>query len=109
MNSVLFLAQRLSAMVLAAVVVVHLGTILYAVNGGLTAGEILSRTRGSIGFLVFYAVFVLAAAVHAPIGLRAVCREWFGWRGGAFDLALLAVAALFVALGLRAAFGLYTA
>lgn len=109
MSSVLFLAQRLSAMVLAVVVVVHLATILYAVNGGLTAGEILSRTAGNAGFFAFYAVFVIAAAVHVPIGLRAVCREWLGWRGGAFDAALFAVAALLAILGLRAAFGLYSA
>jgi fumarate reductase subunit C len=108
-SSLLFLAQRLSAIVLAAVVVVHLATILYAVNGGLTAGEILARTRGSAGFLAFYAVFVIAAAVHAPIGLRTVGREWLGWRSGVFDLVLLGVAVLLVILGLRAAFGLYMA
>ena len=40
--------QRMSAMVLAICVVVHIVTIIYAVRGGLTAAEILSRTRGSI-------------------------------------------------------------
>lgn len=109
MTAVLFLAQRLSAMVLAVAVFVHLATILYAVNGGLTAGEILGRTQGNAGFLAFYVVFILAAAIHAPIGLRAVCREWLGWRGASRDAALVAFSLLLVVLGLRAAFGLYAA
>ncbi len=36
-------------------VLVHLATIIYAVRGGLTAAEILERTRGSVGWAVFYA------------------------------------------------------
>ena len=39
--------QRLSAMVLAPLVVVHLGTMIYAIQDGLSAAEILSRTKGS--------------------------------------------------------------
>jgi fumarate reductase subunit C len=50
----LWLAQRASAAVLAICVVVHLATIIYAVQGGLTAGEILSRTRGNAGWFAFY-------------------------------------------------------
>ena len=52
MTPLLFLAQRLSAAVLALAVVVHLATILYAVRGGLTAGEILARTHGNVTFFV---------------------------------------------------------
>ena len=37
--------QRVSAMVLALCVVVHLATIVFAVRGGLSAGEILARTK----------------------------------------------------------------
>ena len=66
----LWVAQRATAVVLAVCVVVHLATIIYAVRGGLTAAEILARTRGSIAWGAFYSVFVLAAAIHAPIGLR---------------------------------------
>jgi fumarate reductase subunit C len=65
MTAALFLAQRASASVLAFAVTVHLITILYAVRGGLTAGEVLARTRGNGWFLAFYVVFVLAVAVHA--------------------------------------------
>ncbi len=55
MSPLLYLAQRGTAAILALTVAVHLGTILYAVRGGLTAGEILGRTHGNIGFLLFYA------------------------------------------------------
>jgi fumarate reductase subunit C len=103
----LWIAQRASAAVLALCVTVHLGTIIYAVHGGLSAGEILARTRGNAAWLAFYALFVAAATVHVPIGLRAVLAEWLGWRGASRDLFLLAFAALLGWLGLRAAFGVF--
>ena len=60
-------AQRASAMLLAVCVLVHLITIIYAVRHGLSAAEILGRTRGSVAWGLFYATFVAAVAVHAPI------------------------------------------
>ena len=81
----LFLAQRATAFVLALAVAVHLGTILYATRGGLTAADILTRTHGNLWFLLFYAAFVIAVAIHAPIGLRNVLREWTQWRGRSLD------------------------
>lgn len=104
MSALLFVAQRLSAAVLALAVAVHLGTILYAVRGGLTAAEVLGRTRGSVGVMLFYALFVVAVGIHAPIGLRAILREWTPWRGRSLDLALAVFAILLVALGLRAVY-----
>jgi fumarate reductase subunit C len=109
MTPVLFLAQRLSAMVLALAVAVHLATILYAVRGGLTAGEILARTHGNIGFFLFYSVFVAAVALHAPIGLRNVIREWTPWRGPTLDAALAGFAVILLVLGFRAVFTVYAA
>ncbi|MBP2498860.1 fumarate reductase subunit C [Methylobacterium sp. PvP062] len=109
MSPLLYLAQRSTAAILAVTVAVHLGTIVYAVRGGLTAGEILGRTQGNLAFLLFYAVFVLAAAIHAPIGLRSVLREWAGWRGRSLDLAMIALSALLAGLGLRAALAVYVA
>jgi fumarate reductase subunit C len=103
----LWLAQRASAAVLAVCVVVHLCTIIYAVQGGLTAAEILGRTRGNAGWLAFYTVFVLAVAVHAPIGLRAICIEWLRWRGASRDVFLLAFSAILAWTGMRAALGLF--
>ncbi len=109
MTAILFLAQRVSAAVLALCVAVHLATILYAVRGGLTAAEVLARTRGNAAFFAFYALFVIAVAVHAPIGLRNVAREWTPWRGRSLDVALALIAAALLVLGLRAAYAVYAA
>ncbi|MGH8797690.1 MAG: succinate dehydrogenase, partial [Caldimonas sp.] len=96
--------QRISAMVLAVCVMVHLVVIVYAVRGGLSAAEILGRTRGNWPFAAFYATFVIASAVHVPVGVANIAQEWFGlgeraalWLGRAF-------AALLLVLGLRAVF-----
>ncbi len=102
METRLFALQRFSAMLLAPLVLVHLGLILYAVRGGLTADEILGRTQGSIGWALFYGLFVLAASVHAPIGVRNVLKEWTAWRGHSLEIAMLALAAALLASGLRA-------
>ncbi len=103
----LWVAQRASAAVLALCVTVHLATMIYAIRGGLSAAEILSRTRGSVGWFAFYALFVLAVTVHAPIGLRPVLGEWLGWRGRSCDLFLLVVAMILAGLGMRAVFGVF--
>jgi fumarate reductase subunit C len=108
LTAILFLAQRASAFVLAVAVAVHLATILYAVRGGLTAAEILARTHGNVGFLLFYGLFVIAVAIHAPIGLRNVLREWTAWRGRSLDLALALLSLLLLLLGFRAVFAVFT-
>lgn len=100
----LWTAQRASAAVLAICVLVHLVTVIFAVRNGLSAAEILGRTRGSAGWAAFYTVFVLAVAVHAPIGLRNVLAETFGWRGRGLDVAMLAVALALVLWGGRAVY-----
>jgi len=100
-------AQRASAAILAICVAVHLATVIYAVRGGLSAAEILGRTRGNAAWLAFYAMFVVAASVHAPIGLRAVLTEWLRWRGASRDLFLLVFAGLLLVLGLRAAMAVF--
>ena len=101
-QTTLWIAQRASAAVLALCVLVHLATILYAVRGGISAVEILGRTRGSTGWLGFYSRFVLACTVHAPIGLRTVLREWVAWRGRGCDTAMWLLAALIAWSGMRA-------
>lgn len=98
----LFILQRGSAMVLAPLVLVHLVTIVVAVRGGLSADEILSRTEGSVGWMLFYGVFVLAAAVHAPIGVRTVVREMTAWRGRSLDAAAVLFGAVLLWLGFHA-------
>lgn len=103
----LWVAQRVSAAVLAVCVVVHLVTIIVAVRGELSAAEILARTRGSVAWLGFYGLFVAAVAVHAPIGLRTILAETLGWRGRSIDMAAALFAALLFAAGLRTATGLF--
>ncbi len=107
MTARLFVLQRLSAVYLAFAVGVHIATILHAARGGLTAGEILSRTHGNRTFLVFYGLFAIAVAVHAPIGLRNVIREWMGWKGRVTDGALLIFALVLLGLGFRAVAAVY--
>ena len=68
----------------------------------------MSRTRGSVGWLAFYTVFVLAVTVHAPIGLRSVLRRMAAagaaLRATCFSLGL---AMLLAWLGMRAVFGVF--
>jgi fumarate reductase subunit C len=103
----LWMAQRASALVLALCVVVHLVTIIYATRGGLTAIEILARTRGNAAWLTFYVVFVLAVAVHVPIGLRTVAIEWLGWSHRTRDWTLIVIAVALSVMGLAATWGMF--
>lgn len=100
----LWTAQRASAAILAVCVLVHLATIIYAVRSGLTAAEILGRTTGSIGWAVFYGLFVAAVAVHAPIGVRNVLTETTQWRGRSLELAMLVLGLALAAFGGRAVY-----
>ena len=88
-----FVLQRGSAAVLALCVVVHLATMIYAVRHALTAAAIVERMHASVVWPAFYTLFVVAVAIHAPLGLRAVVDEWLGRRGPVVD-ALLGCAAL---------------
>jgi fumarate reductase subunit C len=103
----LWTAQRASAAVLAVCVIVHLVTIIYAVRNGLSAAEILGRTRGSVAWAAFYALFVAAVVVHAPIGLRNILSETFGWRGGGLDIAVMAIALTLAMWGFRAVYAVF--
>tara|TARA_E500000318_G_scaffold41770_1_gene39977 strand:- start:218 stop:547 length:330 start_codon:yes stop_codon:yes gene_type:complete len=98
----LYLLQRASAMILVPLLLAHLVMILYAIEGGLSAAEILGRTRGNLLWAAFYGLFVTAVALHAPIGLRNILQEWTGWRGRSLDLATLVFGVLLFGLGLRA-------
>jgi len=83
-------------------VLVHLVTIIYAVRGGLSAAQILGRTHGNALWAAFYATFVVAAAIHAAIGLRVVAAEWLAFKGHACDATMAVVAVMLAALGMRA-------
>lgn len=108
MQTALWLAQRATAGILALCVVVHLATIVYAVQGGLTAAEILGRTRGNTAWLAFYSTFVIAAAIHAPIGLRPVLGEWLHWRGASREMFLILFSAILLLAGMRAVLAVFS-
>ena len=103
----LWTAQRISAAVLAVCVIVHLVTVIYAVRNGLSAAEILGRTRGSAGWAAFYFVFVAAIAVHAPIGLRSVLAESFDWRGAGLDISVAVIGLALALWGFRAVYAVF--
>jgi fumarate reductase subunit C len=102
MNLSLYLWQRGTAALMAPMVLVHLAVIFYATRHGLTAADILGRVRGSIGWVGFYALFVIAASIHAGIGIRNVLTEWSPLGERAAGIAALVFAVLLCALGLRA-------
>lgn len=77
----LYILQRITALIMVPLVIGHVAVMIYAVQGGLSAGEILSRTQGSTGWAVFYGTFVVAVAIHAAIGLRNIAEEWLGLDG----------------------------
>ncbi|MGA0023351.1 MAG: succinate dehydrogenase [Burkholderiales bacterium] len=101
-------AQRITAMVLALCVTVHLVTMIYAVRSGLSAAEILGRTQGNIGWFAFYTLFVLAVAIHAPIGLRTIIGEMTDARGRGIDLLVGAIGIGLAVFGMRAVIGVFS-
>lgn len=100
----LWYVQRISAMVLAVCVLFHLGVIIYAVRGGLSGAEILARTHGNWGFGIFYGVFVLACAVHVPIGIANIAEEWFGLNASKAAILSNLFGIAILLMGLRAVF-----
>jgi fumarate reductase subunit C len=102
MNLSLYLWQRGTAALMAPMVLVHLAAIYYATRHGLTAADILGRVRGSVGWGGFYALFVIAASIHAGIGIRNVLAEWSPLSERGAGMAAVAFGALLCALGLRA-------
>lgn len=102
MNVRLYLWQRLTAAVMVPLVLVHVAVIFYATRKGMSAADILARTRGSVMWASLYGLFVVAVAVHAAIGVRNVLAEWtpLGDRRSGFAAATFGI--LLLALGLRA-------
>jgi fumarate reductase subunit C len=97
--------QRISAAVLAVCVVVHLGVIIYAVRSGLSAAQLLGRTHGNFLFGALYSIFVIACAIHAPIGLASIADEVIGWpRRNSIWLAKI-FGLVTLVMGLRAVYG----
>lgn len=102
MNVRLYLWQRMSAAVMVPLLAIHLALIFYAGTKGLSAADILARTRGSVAWALFYGTFVAAASVHAAIGVRNVLGEWTRLDVRKRDIAAVLFGLLLAGLGLRA-------
>ncbi len=101
----LWLAHRISALIMAPLVFTHIAVMIYAIDEGLNAAEILARTQGSVGWALFYGLFVIAAAVHAGAGLRTVAQEHLSCRGPVLDVAALLAALILMGMGFTAVAG----
>lgn len=98
----LYMLQRITALIMAPLTLGHIAVMIYAVQGGLSAAEILGRTQGSIWWMLFYGSFALAVAVHGAIGLRVVVYEIFGLKGLGLSAFTWLVALGLAAMGLSA-------
>jgi len=100
----LYLAQRITAVIMAPLVLIHLFVIIYAVRGGLDASEILARTQGSFLWGSLYGLFVIAASIHAAIGVRVIIHETFRVKGVLLTALTWLVAVICLLLGARAVY-----
>jgi len=103
-NARLYIMQRLTALIMAPLVIGHIGVMIYAVQNGLSAEEILGRTQGSYFWAIFYGTFALAVAIHAAIGLRAILHEWVRLHGMGLNLVCWVIATGLAGLGLQAVY-----
>ena len=102
MNVRLYVWQRATAAVMVPLVAAHLVIIFWATRRGFSAADVLARTRGSIAWAGFYGTFVVAAAIHAAIGLRNILLEWLMVGGRKLDAAAWLIGLALLGLGLRA-------
>ena len=102
LNLHLYMAQRLTALIMAPLTIGHLAVMIYAVQDGLSVAEILARTQGSLAWFLFYGSFVVAVSIHAAIGLRVILFEWLGIKGAVLSAISWGLCLLFLGLGGRA-------
>lgn len=98
----LYMAQRLSALVMAPLTLGHIAVMIYAIQGGLSTAEILGRTQGSVFWFLFYGLFVFAVSIHAAIGLRVIIHETFGLAGRGLEILTWAIGLGLLLMGARA-------
>lgn len=98
----LYMAQRITALLMAPLVLGHLAVMIYAIQGGLSAAEILGRTQGSLAWFTFYGLFVVAVSIHGAIGLRVIAFEWGGLKGAALEVFMWVVGLGLFFMGARA-------
>lgn len=104
LNIKLYMAQRISALIMAPLVLGHIALMIYAVRGGLSTAEILGRTQGSIWWLLYYGLFVLAVSIHGAIGLRVVLFETLQIQGIALFIFTWVTFLLLFYMGARAVY-----
>ena len=102
MNVRLYVWQRATAALMVPLVLLHVAVIFYATRRGMTAADILARTRGSIVWASFYGIFVVAAAIHAAIGVRNVLTEWSPLKDRSAGMLAAVFGVSLLVLGLRA-------
>ena len=98
----LYMLQRITALLMVPLVLGHIAVMIYAVQGGLSAGEVLGRTKGSWVWFLFYGTFVIAVSIHGAIGLRTIAQEWLRLKGLALNLFFWVSGLGLFALGARA-------
>ena len=102
LNLRLYMLQRITALLMAPLVIGHIAVMIYAIQGGLTTAEILGRTKGSIAWFAFYGLFVIAVSVHGAIGMRVVMYEWAGLKGKWLDAFMYGSGIFLLLIGARA-------
>lgn len=98
----LYLAQRITALIMVPLVFGHLAVMIIAVQGGLDAAEILDRTQGSLAWGAFYGLFVVVVSIHAAIGLRVVMHEHLRIEGTMLSALMVFAGVGFLVMGGRA-------
>ena len=104
LNTSLYMLQRLTALIMAPLVLGHIAVMIYAVRGGLSSAEILSRTQGNFWWMLFYGTFVAAVSIHGAIGLRVAISETFKLKNAPLMIFTWGVFLVFAALGFRAVY-----
>jgi fumarate reductase subunit C len=102
MNVRRYLWQRATAAIMLPLVLVHVAMIFYATRQGMSAADILARTRGSIVWASVYGLFVVAVAIHVAIGVRNVLTEWSPLRDRGAGVLANVFGLVLLVLGLRA-------
>lgn len=97
-----FVAQRVTGAILALLLLIHLVTIIYAVQDGLSVSEIVERVRGNMIWIVFYGIFIIAAVVHSMIGLRNILAEMSNLNRRLIDVTVTLYAIATLVLGFEA-------
>lgn len=98
----LYMAQRITALIMAPLTIGHIAVMIYAIQGGLSTGEILGRTQGSIFWFLFYGSFVVAVSIHAAIGLRVIVHEMTGLKDIPLRVFTWGVGLLLLFMGMQA-------